>query len=230
MTKQQPQTARNPALEDRASAGARLFSPSAERNWRPIRDVFVEHMPATGAILEVGGGTGEHAVKLAEALPGVQWRTGDPDERARASIAAWIEAARLPNLSGPHAIATTDPDWGADWGPDWGAGEVAPLAGLVSINMIHIAPFAAAQGLFAGAQRLLAPGGRLFLYGPFSRNGVHTAPSNAAFDQSLKARDPAWGVRDLERDIAPLARNHALRLETIVEMPANNLAVIFSKP
>jgi len=209
------------ALEDRAQAGARLFSPSVARNWRPIRDVFLKHMPASGAILELGGGTGEHAVRLAEALPGAQWRTGDPDDKARASIAAWIETAQLPNLSGPHAIATTDADWGVD--------DLAPLAGMVSVNMIHIAPFDAARGLFAGAGRLLGDGGKLFLYGPFSRRGAHTAPSNEAFDRSLKARNPAWGVRDLEQDIAPLAQEAALRLETIVEMPANNLAVIFVK-
>ena len=217
MTEQKPPT----ALETRAVEGARMYSPSAARNWRPIRDVFLEHMPRAGTMLEIGAGTGEHAVRLAEALPDVRWRTGDPDAAAHPSIAAWIEAAQLPNLSGPHAIATTDADWGVD--------DLAPLAGLVSINMIHIAPFTAAQGLFAGAQRLLGPGGKLFLYGPFSRNGVHTAPSNKAFDESLKSRNADWGVRDLEQDIAPLAQKHALRLETIVEMPANNLAVIFVK-
>ena len=209
------------APEAGAPPDARLFSPSTARNWRPIRDVFVEHMPNAGTILEVGAGAGEHAVRLAEALPRVQWRTGDPDETARASIAAWIAAAGLPNLSGPHAIATGDADWGVD--------DLAPLAGLVSINMIHIAPFSAARGLFAGAGRLLGRGGKLFLYGPFSRNGAHTAPSNEAFSASLKARNPDWGVRDLEQDIAPLAHEAALRLQTIVEMPANNLAVVFVK-
>lgn len=217
MTEQQQPS----ALESRTHNGERLFSPSTARNWRPIRDAFLEHMPKTGAILEIGGGTGEHAVKLAEALPEVSWHTGDPDDKARSSIAAWVAEAKLHNLVGPHTISTSDQDWGVD--------EITPLSGLVSINMIHIAPFAAAQGLFAGAERLLAPDGKLFLYGPFSRNGIHTAPSNQAFDESLKARNPSWGVRDLEQDIAPLAHKHALRLETIVEMPANNLAVVFEK-
>jgi SAM-dependent methyltransferase len=209
------------ALESRAQAGEKLYSPSTARNREPIRDVFLNTMPAKGKILEVGAGTGEHAVCLAQALPSVTWMTGDPDAPARVSIAAWIADAKLPNLIGPHAIDVTAEEWGIE--------TQAPFDGILSINMIHIAPFAAAQGLFAGAGRLLALGGKLFLYGPFSRNGVHTALSNEAFDGSLKARDPRWGVRDLDREIAPLAQNNALALEQVVEMPANNLSVIFRK-
>ena len=209
------------ALETRASDGGRLFSPSTARNRDPIREVFLKTMPAAGKILEIGAGTGEHAVHIAGALREISWRTGDPDGAARASIAAWIAAAKLPNLSGPHAI-----DVAAD---NWGVEDDAPFDGLVSINMIHIAPFAAAEGLFAGAGRLLAHGGKLFLYGPFSRKGVHSAPSNQAFDESLKSRDPRWGVRDLDRDIAPLAEKNRLLLDALVEMPANNLSVVFRK-
>jgi SAM-dependent methyltransferase len=209
------------ALEDRQTEGAKLYSPSAARNRDPIRDVFLQTMPRSGRILEIGGGTGEHAVHLAAALPEVDWRTGDPDESARASIAAWIADAGLPNLRGPHAIDVTALAWSVE--------DDAPFDGLVSINMIHIAPFEAARGLFAGAKRLLRPGGRLFLYGPFSRAGAHTAPSNAAFDESLKARDARWGVRDLEHDIAPLAQENALEQIHLVEMPANNFAAIFRK-
>ena len=209
------------ALENRAAQGAKMFSPSTARNRDPIRDVFLKTMPHEGRILEIGGGTGEHAVHLAGVLPGAEWRTGDPDETARRSIAAWIEDAALPNLLGPHAIDVTQPEWGVE--------DLAPFAGVVSINMIHIAPFAAAKGLFAGAARLLGPGGKLFLYGPFSRNGVHTAPSNEAFDASLKARDARWGVRDLDRDLAPLAQKNALRLDALVEMPANNFSAVFMK-
>lgn len=209
------------ALETRAQAGEKLYSPSTARNREPIRDVFLKTMPAAGTFLEVGAGTGEHAVFLAQALPSVTWMTGDPDAGARASIAAWIAEANLANLVGPHAIDAAAPEWGVETD--------APFDGLVSINMIHIAPFAAAQGLFAGAGRLLAARGKLFLYGPFSRNGVHTAPSNEAFDANLKARDPHWGVRDLDRDIVPLAHKHGLALEQAVEMPANNLSVIFRK-
>ncbi|PQA87894.1 DUF938 domain-containing protein [Hyphococcus luteus] len=214
-------TPKETALENRAHDGAKLFSPSTERNRDAIRDVFLKTMPQKGRILEIGGGTGEHAVHLARALPDAEWRTGDPDEKARASIAAWIADAGLSNLSGPHAIDVTQADWGVE--------DRAPFAGIVSINMIHIAPFAAAKGLFAGAGRLLAPGGKLFLYGPFSRKGAHTAPSNEAFDASLKARDPRWGVRDLERDILPLAQENGLSLDAVVEMPANNFSVVFTK-
>lgn len=214
-------TPKETALENRAAQGAKLFSPSTARNRDPIREAFVKTMPHEGRILEIGGGTGEHAAYLASALPHVEWRTGDPDEAARRSIAAWIADAALPNLLGPHAIDVTQEQWGVE--------DLAPFAGVVSINMIHIAPFAAAKGLFAGAGRLLAPGGKLFLYGPFSRNGVHTAPSNEAFDASLKARDARWGVRDLDRDLAPLAQQNALRLDALVEMPANNFSAVYIK-
>lgn len=209
------------ALEQRATAGERLFSPSAARNCDPIRAVFLKYMPESGKILEVGSGTGEHAVHLAASLPNAEWRAGDPDPASQTSIAAWIAHAGLSNLKGPHAIDVTSPDWGGE--------DDAPFAAIVSINMIHIAPFAAAEGIVAGAGRLLANDGKLFFYGPFSRNGAHTAPSNAEFDRTLRERNPAWGVRDLDRDILPLAQKAELSLEHVVEMPANNLSVIFKK-
>ena len=209
------------ALEERDIAGEKLFSPSAARNRDAIREVFLKIMPHTGKILEIGGGTGEHSVHIASAAPDLNWQTGDPDPASRASIAAWIEEISLPGLEGPHAIDVMAPSWGIEGR--------APYDGLVSINMIHIAPFDAARGLFAGAQRLLREGGALFLYGPFSRNGVHTAPSNAAFDESLKSRNSAWGVRDIEGDLEPLAQKNMLQLEHIVEMPANNLSLLFRK-
>ncbi len=209
------------AQEDRNVSGERLFSPSAARNRDAIRDVFLKHMPVRGKILEVGAGTGEHAVHIAAAAPGLVWHTGDPDPASRASIAAWMGHAGLANLKGPHAIDVTQECWSAE--PE------NPFDGVISINMIHIAPFAAAEGLFAGAGRLLKKTGKLFLYGPFSRDGAHTAPSNAAFDASLKARDARWGVRDIERDLIALAQNNALKLETIVEMPTNNYVVMFCK-
>lgn len=216
-----PDKPRETALEERSASGERQFSPSAARNRDPIRDVFLTTMPKVGKILEIGGGTGEHAVHIAAAAPALSWHTGDPDPAARASIAAWRGHAKLSNLKGPHAIDVTAPTWGVE--------DNAPFDGLVSINMVHIAPFAAAKGLFAGAGRLLRCGGALFLYGPFSRAGAQTAPSNAAFDASLKHRNPAWGLRDIENDLTPLAQKNGLRLETIVEMPANNLSVIFCR-
>lgn len=209
------------ALEDRGEDGGRLFSPSAGRNREVVRDVLVRFAPVTGDVLEVGAGTGEHAVTFAAALPGVRWRPGDPDAASRASIAAWTAHEGLLNVASPHQIDVA--------AVDWGGLEPGSLAGIVSLNMIHIAPFDAARGLLAGAGRYLAAGGMLFLYGPFSRNGEHTSPSNAAFDESLKSRDERWGVRDLDQDIVPLAEAAGLALESVVEMPANNLSVVFRK-
>ncbi len=216
-----PESGKETALEDRGADGARMFSPSAARNREPIRDVFLEFLPKTGAVLEIGSGTGEHAVCIAAAAPGLRWLAGDPDAAARASIAAHIAEAGLANLDGPHDLDVSE--------PDWDAALKEPFDAVISINMIHIAPFEAAKGLFAGAGRLLQPGGKLLLYGPFARDGVHTASSNEAFDASLKARDPRWGVRDLEHDLAPLAQEHALARKAVVEMPANNFTVVFAK-
>lgn len=207
------------ALEERASEERRLFSPSAARNRDAIRDAFLTTMPHTGVILEIGSGTGEHAVHIAAAAPELRWLPGDPDAASRASIAAWTEHLRLTNVAAPHALDVTAPEWDAG---------IERIDGAVSINMIHIAPFAAAQGFIAGAARLLRSGGKLFLYGPFARNGAHTAPSNAEFDASLKARNPDWGVRDLDREIEPLAFAAGFALETVIEMPANNLSVVFT--
>lgn len=209
------------ALEEQAGNGQRLFSPSAARNRDAIRETFLKTMPKEGgAVLEIGSGTGEHAVHIAAAAPALRWRPGDPDEASRASIAAWTAHLGLANVAPPHAIDVTLAGW--DKGLD-------AVDGVVSINMIHIAPFAAAEGLIAGAGRILKAGGKLFLYGPFARGGAHTAPSNAEFDRSLKARDASWGVRDLDLDIAPLAAAAGLSLETVIEMPANNLSVVFAR-
>lgn len=208
------------ALEAREATGARMFSPSAARNRDPIRASFIAHMPHKGTVLEIGSGTGEHAVHIAAALPGLRWLPGDPDPASRASIAAWTAHLALDNVDPPHAADVTRDGWDRDF---------PPLDGLVSINMVHIAPFAAAEGLFAGAGKLLKPGGVLFLYGPFSRDGVHTAPSNAAFDENLRARDAGWGVRDLDQDIVPLARAAGLDLSALEQMPANNFSAVFRR-
>ncbi|MEQ8750526.1 MAG: DUF938 domain-containing protein [Amphiplicatus sp.] len=208
------------ALEAREIAGARLHPPSAARNRDPIRDIFLAHMPRKGVILEVGSGTGEHAVHIAAAIPEIRWLPGDPDSVSRASIAAWTDYLGLVNVDPPHTVDVAAAGWEAAF---------PALDGVVSINMIHIAPFEAAKGLIAGAGSLLKPGGRLFLYGPFSRDGAHTAPSNEAFDASLKSRDARWGVRDLEQEIAPLAARSGLSLLKVADMPANNLSIIFEK-
>lgn len=204
----------------REAAGARMFSPSTARNRDPIRRSFIAHMPHKGTVLEIGSGTGEHAVHIAAALPDLRWLPGDPDAASRASIAAWAAHSGLTNIDPPHAVDVAIAGWNAAF---------PPMDGLVSINMIHIAPFAAAEGLFAGALELLKPDGALFLYGPFSRDGAHTAPSNAAFDQSLKARDARWGVRDLDLDIVPLARSAGFDLSVLEPMPANNFSAVFRR-
>ncbi|MGF1544795.1 MAG: DUF938 domain-containing protein [Parvularculaceae bacterium] len=222
MSDDRPSGEKEIALEARAAEADRLFSPSAARNRDVIRDAFLRLAPADGDVLEIGSGTGEHAVRIAAARPGGLWRPGDPDAASRRSIAAWTAHLGLTNVARPHAVDATRDDWGAEE-------RTGAYAAIVSINMIHIAPFAAARGVFAGAGRLLRPDGRLFLYGPFSRDGVHTAPSNVDFDASLKSRDPDWGVRDLERDLAPLADAAGLDLAEIIEMPANNLSVAFAR-
>ncbi|MBX3707717.1 MAG: DUF938 domain-containing protein [Pseudomonadales bacterium] len=200
---------------------ARLTAPHVARNRDAIRAVFLEHMPRSGQVLEIASGTGEHAIHLAAALPGVRWLPGDPDPHARRSIRAWIEFSGLSNLADPHAT-----DAAAE---SWPVAEHAPFSAIVAINMVHIAPFEAAIGLMRGAGRWLGPDGRLYLYGPFRRAGRHTAPSNTEFDANLRARDPRWGVRDLEDDLLPLAAEVGLELHTVVNMPANNLSVIFRK-
>ena len=197
--------------------GART-SPSTARNREPILRVLEARLPAGARVLEIASGAGEHAVFLARALPQVLWQPTDPDPDARASIAAWRAAADLPNLEAPLALDASDPD---RW-PD------APVGAVVCINMIHIAPWAAAEGLMLGAGRLLPPRGQLFLYGPFVEADVPTAPSNLAFDESLRARDPAWGLRQLDEVVA-LAAVHGLALTERIAMPANNLTLVFAK-
>jgi SAM-dependent methyltransferase len=209
------------ALEDRGRNGdGRQFSPSAARNSGPIREVLEKVLPRSGIALEIGSGTGEHIVCFAKALPGLLWQPSDPDPASRASIAAWIAAEGLANVRTPVAIDVRQAAWGVE--------DEAPFAAVVSLNMIHIAPWESALGLLAGAGRLLRQGGILYLYGPFTRSGAHTAPSNAAFDADLKRRNPSWGVRDLD-DLVREAAPHGLKLREVVEMPANNLSLVFVK-
>lgn len=197
--------------------GART-SPSTARNRQPILDVLAPRLPDGARVLEIASGAGEHAVFLAEALPGVRWRPSDPDATARESIAAWRAQAALPNLEAPLALDAAHP---ATWPTE-------PVDAIVCINMIHISPWAATQGLMVGAGRLLTPGGKLFLYGPYIEADVPTASSNLAFHRSLRARDRAWGLRDLA-DVAGLAAASGLALVERIAMPANNLTVVFEK-
>ena len=184
------------ALEKRETTDdGRRFSPSIGRNRDVVRETFLSVMPAQGAILEIASGTGEHGAHITTAAPQLSWTYSDIDPVSRASQAAWGAHEGHDRLSGPLTIDTTADHWGE-------AETRAPWDGLFCSNMIHIAPFAAAEGLISGAGRLLRPGGRLLIYGPFARGG-EIAPSKARFSEDLKRRDASWGVRDLELDILP---------------------------
>lgn len=197
----------------------RRHAPATLRNRDPILAALRRHLPARGTVLEVASGTGEHAAHFAAALPHLVFRPSDPDPGARASIDAWAESARLPNLRAALALDVTAPDWERAAG---GADAV------LCVNMVHIAPWAATEGLMRGAAHLLPAGGVLCLYGPFRRDGRHTAPSNEAFDADLRASDPGWGLRDLEAVVAEAcARSFAP--QAVEEMPANNLFVAFRR-
>ena len=192
-------------------------APAAERNAEPIRAVLARVLPADGLVLEVASGTGQHAAHMARAFPAVTWQPSDPDPIACESIAAWRAESGLDNLRDPIALDAAADPWPID-----------RADAVVCINMIHIAPWGSALGLFRGAARVLLEGGLLYLYGPYRFHGSFTAPSNAAFDASLRARDPAWGVRDLD-DIEPAAAAAGFQLEETVAMPANNHSLVFRR-
>ena len=196
----------------------RRSAPAAERNREPILEVLSRVLPKAGVVLEIASGTGQHAVHFAAALPGVTWQPSDPDAASRASIEAWRKHASLANLNAPVALDVRSTPWNV---PD-------SLAAIVCINMIHIAPWEAAQALFQGARERLTSDGVLFLYGPYKRDGAHTAPSNEAFYNQLRATNPAWGVRNME-DVVELGRAADLWMEQAVPMPANNFCLIFRR-
>lgn len=209
------------ALEQRTEDDARrMYSPSAARNAEPILAVLKRLLPARGTVLEIGCGTGEHAVCFAQAMPGLSWLPSDPDAASRASTASWIRGKALTNVQPPRDVDASAATWGVE--------ALAPFDAIVSINMVHIAPWAATVGLLSGAGRLLRGGGLLCLYGPFLHHGVHNAPSNADFDASLRARNPAWGLRDIAA-LEGLAAASGLHLGEIVEMPANNRLLVFHR-
>ncbi|MBN9470264.1 MAG: DUF938 domain-containing protein [Bosea sp.] len=198
-------------------AEIRQFAPSAQRNRDPILAVMRETLPAKGLVLEIASGSGEHAMHFAAALPGLSFQPSDPNAEARASIDAWAKEAALPNLLPALALDASTPGW-----------PLARADGVICINMIHISPWAATQGLIAEAARLLPPGGPLYLYGPYRQSGVPLAPSNAAFDESLRGRDPRWGLRELDT-VAALAAAAGFGPPEVTAMPANNLSVVFRK-
>lgn len=193
-------------------------APAAARNREPLLAVLREWLPATGLVLEVASGTGEHAVWFSADLPGISWQPTERDPERLAVIAARRTLEGGANLLAPLPLDAAEP---ALWPVD--RADV-----VLSINMIHIAPWSATRGLLAGAGRVLRPGGLLLLYGPFRVGAAHTAPSNAEFDASLRERDPAWGVRDKEA-VAAEAAAHGLVLAGEAAMPANNLFVVFRR-
>jgi SAM-dependent methyltransferase len=192
----------------------RWFAPAAERNAGPILAVLRRVLPEAGVVLEIASGTGQHVVHFAAALPNLTWQPSEADAALHESIRAWTQAEALTNVRAPLAFDVRQP---------W---PVAQADAVLCLNMIQVAPWAAAQALIDGARRVLPPGGVLFLYGPFRRFGRHTAPSNEAFDAQLRTIDPDWGVRDLEA-VAALAEGFGLK--EIAEMPANNFSVVFEK-
>ena len=193
-------------------------APSAARNRAPLTEALAPRLPGRGLVLEVASGTGEHALWFAEAFPHLLWQPTDRDPEALASIGAWQAAEPRPNLLPPLALDAADP----------GTWPAVAADVVLSINMVHIAPWAAALGLMQGAARVLAPGGRLMLYGPFHEGGVAIGPGNAAFDADLRARDPAWGVRDAGA-VQAAAEAHGLRLTERVAMPADNRLLVFGR-
>jgi hypothetical protein len=195
----------------------RFESPSAERNKVPILAALRPRLPATGVVVEIASGTGQHIVHFAREVPALIWQPTDADDELRAAAAERIHAAGLSNVRAPLRLDVLASDWPA-----------TEASAIVCINMIHVAPWSATNGLIGGAARLLPPRAPLFLYGPFKRGGRHTAPSNESFDASLRKRNPEWGVRDLD-DVEQCAEQHGLALADITEMPANNLTVTFER-
>jgi SAM-dependent methyltransferase len=198
-------------------ADGRLVSPSAERNKGPIAEILMRVLPAQGEVLEVSSGTGQHVLHFAQAMPHLRWQPTEQDADSLKSIESWLRQSPVPNVRAPLRLDVHDTIW-----------PVHQVAAVLCINMIHIAPPSAAEALLRGAGKVIAPGGLLFLYGPYRRQGEHTAPSNQAFDDRLKAQNPEWGVRNLE-DIVRLASIVGLALEQTHDMPANNLSVVFRK-
>jgi SAM-dependent methyltransferase len=202
--------------ESPVEAGRRS-APAALRNRQLIADVLAGWLPGSGTILEIASGTGEHLIHFAEQFPALQWQPSDLNDDALRSIEAWRVGAGLPNALRPLKLDASAPDW-----------PLTEADAVLSINMVHISPWASSLGLIEGASRLLQKGGPLILYGPWIQDDVPTAPSNLAFDADLKRRDPAWGLRRVEQ-FAAAAREAGFDLIERREMPANNLMLLFRR-
>ena len=198
------------------------YAPATERNREAILAVLQGCLPNQGTVLEIASGTGQHAAFFAPHLTQRYWLPTDMDPINLASIVAWREEADAGNLLPPRQLDVRDPVWLID------CDLPAPISAIVNINMLHISPWSCCQALFASAAETLNQGGVVMLYGPFKRDGVHTAPSNAAFDEQLRSQDSAWGVRDLEA-VVEVAVEQEFACQNVIEMPANNLSVVFDK-
>src|SRR6202012_2609427 len=210
----------------------RLDAAAFHRNHQPIWEVLQRFLAGkSGDVVEVGSGTVKHVVHFARHTPQITWWPSDLNEQHLKSIDAWRAHSGLSNIRAPLRIDLSNPAWCPemrDGGPGSSLAAPGPLLAVFCANVVHIAPWRVAEGLFAGAGRYLGADGRLFLYGPFKREGQHTAMSNAVFDTSLRDRDPEWGVRDIA-DIEKLATTAGLALTETVEMPANNLMLVFKR-
>lgn len=196
---------------------AKAFAPAAERNRRPILEVLRRALPARGLVLEVASGTGQHAAYFAKELPCLRWQPTEASWEARQSIAAWVDESSLDNLLSPLALDVRTTPW-----------PLSQADAVLCINMIHISPWATTEALFFGARSLLQAGAPLISYGPYRLHGRHTAPSNAAFDRDLRARDPRWGVRDID-ELTDLAGRTGFSLEERVDMPAHNMTLVWRR-
>jgi SAM-dependent methyltransferase len=197
--------------------GGRLLSPSAERNKGPVAEVLKQVLPDRGLVLEVGSGTGQHVLHFARETPHLTWQPSERDAECLQSIALWLAAEGPANVLAPLRLDVGEQPW-----------PIASAAAVVSLNMIHIAPWAAGMALIRGAAAVLGPGAVLFLYGPFRREARRTSQSNEAFDRQLRAQNPAWGVRDLD-EVAGCAAAHGFGPPETHDMPANNLSVVLRR-
>lgn len=200
-----------------ASVMAKGFAPAANRNRQPILDVLRRVLPSTGLVLEVASGTGQHAVFFSEHLSGVLWQPSDASVDALRSIQAWVEESDLENLLPPIELDVRSPRW-----------PISIADALLCVNMIHISPWETTESLFHGASALLAGGSPLITYGPYRLHGAHSAPSNLAFDESLRSRNPLWGVRDIDA-LMELAERSGFELQERVPMPANNMTLVWTR-
>lgn len=209
----------------KVESDGRLDAAAFHRNHTAIWTILAASLRHhSGDVVEVGSGTGQHVMHFAEQSPDITWWPSDLNDAHLISIEAWRNFTQRANVRAPLRIDLTDPDWC----PELRDGSPRELLAVFCANVVHIAPWPVAEGLIAGAARYLRPDGKLFIYGPFKRGGAHTAVSNAAFDTSLRNNNPAWGVRDVE-ELEKVAESVGLKLNEIVEMPANNLILVFAR-